>query len=150
MLQYGGAGRHVVALDPKVVILWLKLDVAEEFIYNFSLLFPKLAILCLYARVFSTRPYRYATYSIGLFVILTCVSGQIVGIAICRPFAYIWDKSIPDGYCGDIPAAYRYISIPNLISDICILVLPLYGVWHLHTRTINKIGLTFTFLLGCL
>ena len=150
MLQHGGAGRHAIALHPNVVIRWLKLDVAEEFIYNFSIMFPKLSILCLYKRVFSTRPYRYAIYTLGAVVIFTCVVGQIVGLTICRPFAYIWDKSIPNGQCGDIPAAYRYISIPNLLTDVGILILPLYGVWHLHTKVIHKLGLSLTFLTGCM
>lgn len=149
MLQYGGAGRHVAALDPIVVVRWLKLDVAEEFIYNFSILFPKLAILFLYARVFSTKNYRYTIYSIGSIVILTCISGQTFNAVICQPFSYIWDKSAPNGYCWDLAAAYRYISIPNLLTDIFILILPLHGVWHLQTKVINKIGLTITFLLGC-
>lgn len=150
MLQYGGAGRHGAALDPKVVVRWLKYDVAEEFIYNFSILFPKLSILFLYARLFSTKHYRYAIYSIGSVVTLTCISGQIFNAVICRPFSYIWDKSTPNGYCWDLAAAYRYISIPNLLTDICILILPLHGVWHLQMKVIHKIGLTVTFLLGCL
>ena len=149
MLQHGGAGRHAVALDPKIVVRWLKLDAAEEFIYNFSILFPKLAILCLYARVFSTRTYIYAIYAIGSIVVLTCIAGQIVAVAICNPFDYRWARSNSNGHCGDIAAAYRYISIPNLLTDVCILVLPLHGIWHLHTRVINKLGLTITFLLGC-
>ena len=140
----------MVALQPNVVVLWLKFNTAEEFIYNFSILFPKLAILSLYLRVFSTRPYRYAIYSIGSIVILTCIAGQILAVSICRPFNYIWDKSDPNGHCGDIPAAYRYISIPNLFTDLCILVLPIYGIWHLHTKPKHKVGLSITFLLGCM
>lgn len=149
MVQYGGAGRHTAALEPKILVRWLKLDVAEEFIYNFSIFFPKLSILFLYARIFSTRNYRFAIWTIGSIVILTCLSGQIMGVAICRPFSYVWDKSDSNGHCGNLAAAYRYISVPNLLTDICILILPLHGVWHLQTKRIHKIGLTATFLLGC-
>ena len=150
MLRYGGAGRHTVALNPSVVIRCVKLDNAAATLYNFSILFPKLTILNLYARIFSTRPYRYAIYSVGSIMILTCIAGQIVILTLCRPYAYSWDKSIPNGSCGDIPAAYRYISLPNLLTDFCILVLPLHGVWRLHLETINKIGLSCVFLLGCM
>ncbi len=149
MVQYGGAGRHVAALDPIVVVRWLKLTFAAEIIYNLSICFPKLAILCLYKRVFSTRAYRYSIYAIGSIVIMTCVAGVILSLAICRPIAYNWDQSIPTGRCGDKLASYRYISIPNIVTDVCILVLPLYGVWHLHMKLIHKIGLTITFLIGC-
>lgn len=150
MLRYGGAGRHEVALEPAVMIRCVKLDVAEEFIYNFSIALPKLAILCLYGRVFTTKPYRYAIYATGSIVVLTLIVGQICAIAICQPFSYMWDKSISNGHCGNISAVYRYISFPNLLTDVCILVLPLHGVWRLHAKVVHKIGLTVTFLTGCM
>ena len=149
MVQYGGAGRHVAALDLTVVITWLKLDVAAGFVYNVSIALPKLAILCLYGRVFTTKIYRYAIYLVGSIVTVTCIAGLIVAVAICQPFAYFWDKSIANGHCGDIAVAYRYISVPNLVTDVLILVLPLNGVWRLQTKVIHKIGLTLTFLTGC-
>lgn len=140
----------MAALDPKVIAQWLKLDLAAQFTYVLSILFPKLAILCLFARVFSTKPYLYSIYFIGSVVVLTCITGLILCFTICRPFAYNWDRSVPNGYCVDVPAVYRYISIPNLLTDMCMLILPLHGVWHLHMKIIHKIGLMFTFLLGCL
>lgn len=148
-VQHGGAGRHVAALDPTVIVRWQKLTFALNIIYTLSVCFPKLAILALYKRIFSTRAYRYITYAIGGIVILNCVAGPISSLIMCRPIAYNWDKSIPNGHCGDIVVSYRYYSVPNIFTDVCILVLPLYGVWHLHMNRIHKIGLTITFLLGC-
>ncbi len=150
MLRYGGAGRHMAALDRAVATRWIKLDVTEEFIYNFSILLPKLAVLCIYKRVFSTKPYRYAIYILGAIVILNCAVGQVVSLTICRPFAYIWNKSISDGHCGNIAATYRYITIPNLLTDVGILVVPLHGVWHLPIKVVHKIALSLKFLIGCI
>jgi hypothetical protein len=149
LVQYGGAGRHAAALAPRVIVRWLKITFGAEILYTLSLCCPKLAILCLYKRIFSTKPYRYSIYAIGTIVILTCIAGPILTLSICRPIAYTWDKSIPNGRCGDVINAYRYYSVPNIFTDVCILVLPLYGVWHLHMKLIHKIGLTITFLLGC-
>ena len=86
----------------------------------------------------------------GSIVILTCVAGQMFGLAICRPFSYLWGKSIPNGKCGDIPAPYRYISLSNLLTDIGILILPLRGIWRLQTKVVHNIGLSITFLMGCM
>ncbi|KAL2041445.1 hypothetical protein N7G274_005827 [Stereocaulon virgatum] len=47
-------------------------------------------------------------------------------------------------------ACYRYISIPNLVTDVVILILPLHVVWHLHAGVAQKIGLTVTFMTGCI
>lgn len=150
IVQYAGAGRHTVAVEPKIVVRLLKFEVAEEFIYNFSIAFPKLSILFLYARLFSTRYYRIAIWTIGSIVTLTCLEGQIFSAVICRRFFHVWGKSSdPNGYCWNLVDAYRYISVPNLLTDLCILILPLHGVWHLQLKRIHKIGLTFMFLLGC-
>ena len=140
----------MAALDPILLARSRKLYLALSFIYNFSILFPKLAILCLYQRVFSTRYYRFAIYAIGGIVVLTCTAAQLCTLVICHPFAFMWNRSIPNGSCGDLKAAFRYVSVPNLVTDMFILALPLYGVWHLQTKVIHKIGLTFTFILGCL
>ena len=150
MVRYGGTGRHVVALEPAVVMRWLKLDVAEVFMYLVSITLPKLAILCLYGRIFTMRPYRCAIYTTGSLIVLTLLAGVITAIAICRPFSYLWDQSISDGHCGNVIALYRYISIPNLFTDVCIIVLPLHGVWGLQAKIVHKIGITVTFLTGCL
>ena len=140
----------MVALEPAVVIRWLKLDVVEVFMYLVSVTLPKLAILCLYARIFTARPYRYAIYITGTLILLTFLAGATCTIGICRPFPYMWDSSIADGHCGNVIALYRYISIPNLFTDVCMIVLPLRGVWGLQAKILHKIGITVTFLTGCL
>ena len=149
-IRYGGAGRHEAALDSAIMARGLKLDAAFEFMTCVSIMCPKLAILCLYKRIFSTKPYQWAIYSLGGLVVLTCVACLLLRILICRPFAYTWDRSIPNGCCGDIYAAIRYAGIPNLLSDVGILLLPIHGVWRLRMTVIRKIGLSLTFLMGCM
>jgi hypothetical protein len=43
---------------------------------------------------------------------------------------------------------FRYGSIPNLVTDVVVLILPLPLVWGLHVSSKEKIGLLVTFLLG--
>ena len=149
MIVHGGVGRHVVAVQPKTVETFLHLEVAEEYIYNFSIFFPKMSILFLYLRIFSTRNYRYSIYATQAVVILTLIVGQLIASVACHPFEFFWDKTIPGGHCFDIAAAYRYISVPNLVTDLCVLILPIYGIWHLNLKTASKFGLSITFLMGC-
>jgi len=51
---------------------------------------------------------------------------------MCRPLAYHWDKSIPGGKCGNIMVGYKYFTIPNLLTDIIMLILPLPAIYKLQ------------------
>ncbi|KAF2441995.1 hypothetical protein P171DRAFT_522905 [Karstenula rhodostoma CBS 690.94] len=150
-VKIGGAGRHALAWmleDPQVIVTWLKICKIEEYTWNLSVAFPKLAILSLYMRIFTTRKYRIAAYTSGVFVIINLVAGLALSSSICTPLAYSWDKSIPGGKCGNVMAAYRYIGFPNMIADIILLALPLPAIYKLHVDLAVKIGILITFLSG--
>ena len=149
-MKYGGIGRHAVTLSPGVLIAHLKLGVIEDFLYALSVVFPKLSILCLYERIFTIKWYRRAIAITAVVILATFVTSLVLTFTICRPFAYNWDKTIPGGQCAGILASYRYISIPNLVTDVVMLILPLHVVWHLHAGIAQKIGLTVTFMTGCM
>lgn len=72
----------------------------------------------------------------------------MIGILICKPIKYNWDKTIPGGHCGDLNGIFRWTSLPNLITDIAMLILPLPMIWKLHTGLSQKIGLSPTFVTG--
>lgn len=104
-------------------------------------------MLCLYLRIFSTRPYRYSIYVIASMVVGNCMTGLILCLTICHP---VTNGAKERQRCLDtIITTYRYYMVPIIFTDVCILVLPLHGVWHLHMKIVHKIGLTITFLLGC-
>ena len=54
---------------------------------------------------------------------------MIAPFTICQRFAFKWDKAIPGGHCADLIAAYKYISIPNIVTDCAIVVLPFSTLW---------------------
>jgi len=146
-VKFGGAGRHLVTV-PEKFETWAKLIFVEEFVYILSVTIPKLAILALYMRVFTTKPYQYAVYGIASVMFLNVVVDYILTLVTCKPIAFNWDITIVGGSCGDRMAAYRWISIPNILTDLFMLVLPLPVVWKLQTGNTQKIGLTATFLTG--
>lgn len=88
-----------------------------------------------------------------VYFLMMLVSGLCIAIVFtatfqCSPVAYAWDKTIRGGTCINEQAYYRYISLPNVITDAVMLVLPLPLVWRLHTSLSQKIGLTVIFLTG--
>lgn len=152
-IYHAGVGHHVPYLaetNPPIVLLWGKYLVAISILYFGSVNIPKVAILALYHRLFPNRNIRIAVWIVlGVLVALT-ISTVISGLAACRPFAANWNPSLPGAHCIDKEAFFRYGSIPNILTDIVMLILPVRIVWNLHTTTRLKIGLTATFMVGSL
>ncbi|KAL8665803.1 MAG: hypothetical protein Q9202_001925 [Teloschistes flavicans] len=147
-VKHGGAGRHYPAITPAQFEIWLKVQFAEYFVYLTSAMLPKLAILALYLRIFTQRRYRYAANTIAFIMILNWCTGFLVALLICKPIRYDWDKTVPGGYCGDIMASYRWLSLANIVTDIAMLILPLPMVSQLQIPRSQKAGLAVTFLTG--
>ena len=119
-------------------------------LYGLSIALSKCAILFLYVRVFTTRnkTFTFGVYLIGFFVIATGVANMFVAIFQCSPVAYEWDKSIQGGNCIDEVAFARYMAIPNVITGVFMLVMPLPLSWRLNLDIAAKIALTATLLHG--
>lgn len=146
MVQYAGVGKHVQAITYPQLIIYLKLEFAYQFLYAPSSVFPKLSVLALYYRIFCTRPYRFWILLTGTLMILWCLALIAFDFGACTPIAYNWDKHIAGGYCADLNASYKWASVPNIITDGMMLVLPLPAVWRLGLTARQKWGLTVTFM----
>ena len=151
MVRIGGVGRHlayILAENPDTLVQWAKCLFALDYLYVVAVALPKLAILFFYLRIFVKRPYKIITYAL-IGIIVSHLISEIVASALqCSPVAFDWDKTIHGGHCFDQIAYYRWVTLPNIITDIIMLVLPLPLVWTLHLPQNRKIGLTFVFLTG--
>ena len=117
-------------------------------IYFGSVNLPKFAILSLYHRIFPSKNIRRAVWvNLAVLVCLTMAT-VIAGLAECTPFAANWYPDLRGAHCINKLAFYRYGSIPNILTDIAMLILPLKVVWNLQTSTRLKIGLIATFTAG--
>ena len=135
-------------------VLYWKLQKAVTFLYATAISAPKLAVLCLYYRIFKTKAYYYAIVTTAILVVIHWLVMVLAATLICRPFGQPWKQieKYPQrvGSCGNLEATYSAVSIANILTDIAILVLPMHAIWHLHAQSAKKIGLTITFLTGCL
>lgn len=134
--------------DPNTLTTWLKLAKCVEYTHQLSIAAPKLAVLVFYARIFPSRGYRITFGIIAGLVVLTFVSIVLTSTLLCRPFAFNWDKNILGGKCADSMAAYRFSTIPNLLTDLALLIAPLRAIYKLHVDLPVKIGLFVTFITG--
>lgn len=145
------AGRHIAYVllnDPKSITRALKAAAASEFVYGGAITFPKLTIVALYLRVLQEKWTRRITWVVGVTIILHELAIILVASLICRPFAYKWNKTIRDGHCGNYMAVYRFVSLINIVTDIAILLLPLFTLYKLQLPIAKKIGLFLTFVVG--
>ncbi|KAI9645415.1 hypothetical protein NHQ30_006154 [Ciborinia camelliae] len=148
-----GVGRHVAYLEisaPKQLANEYIIMYPIEILYISAFTFPKLSILCLYLKIFVTRITRNTTYILIAIVIGTWIAETTTAIFQCWPIQYIWNKSIVGGHCVNQDAMFQFWSIPNIVTDTAMLVLPMPTIWNLQTSLVQKLGLTFTFLLGSL
>lgn len=150
-LTAGGVAHHVATLeatDPNKITVWAKLVLATPIIYVAAVVFPKLAILAIYLRIFTLAPYRISCYVVALILIANWLGTTIAGFLMCVPLRYLWDKTVVGGHCFNINPLLRWGSLANILTDIVMLLLPLPVIWRLHTSRNIKIGLTITFATG--
>lgn len=151
MVRIAGVGHHVAEVattKPEQLVLWAKCLLAMEWVYGLAVMLPKLAILGFYLRIFVLKSFRRTVYALIGIVILTFLATGLTAVFQCIPLQYIWDKTIPGGHCINVLAFYRWISLPNIITDAMMLALPIPMVWKLNTSAGKKFGLTIGFLTG--
>ncbi|KAL6232853.1 hypothetical protein BDW75DRAFT_216757 [Aspergillus navahoensis] len=151
LLKVAGLGYHfeyVQQTPEKLVALQKGLLANQVLDFPFTVTPAKLSILLFYLRVFQIRSFRILSYTIGFLVLAHGIGVFFASVFQCSPIQYTWDKEIPGGSCFNQQAFYRYVSLPNILTDLVILVMPMPIVWRLQTRLTQKLALTGVFLLG--
>ncbi|KAF7590962.1 hypothetical protein BBP40_002214 [Aspergillus hancockii] len=151
LLKVAGLGYHLeyVMQTPEKLVALQKGLVANQILdFPFAVTPAKISILLFYVRIFDTPKFRIMAYAVGFIVVGHGIGVFFAAIFQCSPVQYAWDKTIKGGTCFDQQAFYRYVSPPNILTDVLILIMPLPFVWKLHTRLTQKLALTGVFLLG--
>ena len=144
MIKLGGAGHHTNTLPPTKIRILLQLIKAQELAYVMSLPFPKLAVLCFYHRVLRYRLLGYCLYVTGFVIVTTCLLGVIGGFFNCRPFHSFWEPGIRAHCTMDAMVAFRYYSIPNITTDIAMILIPIPAMLKLKVGILTWIGIILT------
>ncbi|KAI1243895.1 hypothetical protein MGN70_013762 [Eutypa lata] len=118
--------------------------------YGVTICIAKLAVLCLYRRVFS--PLRWSPFDISIvflivLLVLFYTATTIAKIWECVPRAKIFDPTIP-GTCIDTPLVLNISGFFNTTTDVVILFLPLKAVWNMNMKLKKKIIVVLVFTFG--
>ncbi|KAF9886583.1 hypothetical protein FE257_011355 [Aspergillus nanangensis] len=134
-------------IPPKNLEVYLKIGWANSFVYPTCVACIKLSILALYKRLFSTTRMVVAVHAVAVFIVVWCVGIWVAGTLQCVPVRKFWDASV-DGACID-PARFFYgVQVPNILTDLMVLVMPLKTVWTLPISKRQRLLLSGVFAVG--
>lgn len=154
MQKIGGGGYHTIIVaqtNPQAIVNFLKIQTGVEILYMTAVTLPRIAICRLYLRIFVDKTIRILTWIVVAICALHGIgSGLITEFVLCHPYSYGWDKTIKGGWCGDIEAGFKYVSVPNLVIDVSLILLPISSLYRLQISRTRKVGLFITFMTGCL
>ncbi|KAH7418835.1 hypothetical protein BKA64DRAFT_763598, partial [Cadophora sp. MPI-SDFR-AT-0126] len=142
-----GLGVHADALDFDQLIAVGKGLLAFECIYVTTVALTKVSLLLMYYRIFPIDSMRISCWILGTLSVCWCISIIMVSIFQCTPIAKAWNLTIP-GHCINLKGSFIGNAVPNILTDVAILGLPMPHVWRLHTTLIQRCQLSAVFLLG--
>ncbi|PVH96122.1 hypothetical protein DM02DRAFT_731390 [Periconia macrospinosa] len=143
-----GLGLNINELSPKQIVEFSKGLLVGNFTWTASNTLVRISIILLYIRIFPNRKFYMICWIFIAENIVCWVANYIALFAICRPFAYNWDKTIPHGYCADQQRLFVWTGVQNLIHDIFTTIMPMPMLWGLKMPWARKISIMLMFAMG--
>lgn len=144
-------GHHTIVtpknFPAKFKFLSLESHLIVPILYIFSVNLSKGAIIQMFLRILKIGWARHCTITVGVILILQTIAILFTILFQCEPISTVWTTIRRDS-CIDIQSFFAYTSIPNIVTDMAILVLPLPCIWKLNASVQLKIGITITILTG--
>ncbi|EXK78752.1 hypothetical protein FOQG_16603 [Fusarium oxysporum f. sp. raphani 54005] len=147
----GGSGKHLAAnlmAEPRVfsrAVLYLSVG---DILYATSIALLKASILVMYCRIFPLRSMKVGGYSLGVIVLMWWIAVCLLAIFQCRPVRKAWGMSTTEGTCIDKGIWFTSVAVPNIVTDVAILALPVRQVSLLRLSRARKMAVSGIFLLG--
>lgn len=133
-----------------LILFWLTVCqaiISISVLYACAITSVKLSILLFFQRLFPVQRFTVKVRITGAVCLVWWIAVIAIQIFSCKPIHGFWDRSVPST-CVDRKLFYVGVAVPNMITDIIILALPVRMIWRLQTTPGQKIGLLLTFLTG--
>ncbi|KAI6373123.1 hypothetical protein MCOR25_003522 [Pyricularia grisea] len=148
-MKYAYIGYHVKDIpwnDPEVSRIWMYII---NVLYNPILAIVKMSVLIFLLRLggykTGVRSTILAVGAVNLFMMIGCLIAMIFQ---CFPFEYNWRPWAVQGTCIDRPAYYVARAVLNVVTDIVVLIMPIWIFWDLKMNKKVRWALIFVFMLG--
>lgn len=140
-------GQHVAVLPPDTTLIDLKVSFWFELIYVVGIGLNKYSVLFFYRRIFPQKSLLVILQIVGSVVLAWQIAICAAFVWQCRPVRKAWDVSVP-GSCFEVTKLWLGNAVPNIVTDLVIIALPLPLIWNLHISRSQKIALCGVFLTG--
>jgi hypothetical protein len=118
-------------------------------LYCFAVSFPKMSVLVLYLRIIVDRFSKACCWILLAVISLSAVVNVVtVGFQCGKHPTAAWVPNLPGGHCNNIQAHLTYSGLPNILTDVAMLILPIPVLRKLHVANHVKIGIMLTFLVA--
>ncbi|KAK6203885.1 hypothetical protein LQW54_008692 [Pestalotiopsis sp. IQ-011] len=141
-------GKHIQTFGPNVMEDLLIADFACELTYTGVIVFVKFSILALYWRIFKMSNIKIPIGIMASLVFMWGITVFLLTLLQCIPTRGFWDKTVEADCNVDSQKFLFAISIPNILIDVALLVLPLPYVKKLNVSGNQKRAIASMFLLG--
>ncbi|KAF2996147.1 hypothetical protein E8E14_000009 [Neopestalotiopsis sp. 37M] len=119
-----------------------------ETLYLWALTSLKLSVLLFYRRCFgvSTLMMRSTMVMIGV-ILVWAITFTFIFIFLCDPIEQQWSTARL-GHCMDQITIMISLCATNIATDLAIMGMPMYTIWHLRMRKTEKLAMASCFALG--
>ena len=122
---------------------------AYKYLYCTAVFAIKISVLTFYRRIFWTTKFKQITNIIGAVITAWWIAVIVVCTVSCNPIRGYWNKTIKSS-CVDIEKFTIAATVPHVLTDVIVLLLPIRMIWRLQLDHNRKLALSFIFLLGSL
>ena len=140
-------GKHVKDARPDAVEKWHRVLYIYQNFYLPAIATTKFSVLLFYNRVFPIPRFRILLYILASTVAAWWIATQSTVIFECTPIDFSWDQR-GKGHCINLDKFFFAHAIPNIVTDIVLLSIPLPMIWNLQLPRSQKVALSGVFLLG--
>lgn len=82
MVKRAGVGHHVQSLSDTQILLLTKLEVVFTVVYVLAITFPKIAIICLFLRVFIAKIHRKICFILIAIMVSNLIALTLVTVSV--------------------------------------------------------------------
>ncbi|KAH7376959.1 hypothetical protein B0T11DRAFT_273159 [Plectosphaerella cucumerina] len=136
-----GAGEHIIHVPLEDLAMIMKISTHGGVItYNLATLFIKVSILFFYLRFAVQQSFRWVVYAV-IFV--------VTGYSISASFGFLYGCNIPGSpACQRLAKVFLASAILNVVTDMVILLLPIWLIWSMRLRIQYKIAVALIMMGG--
>lgn len=115
--------------------------------YTAALVASKGAILSLYLNIFPLGIELRITQGVAIIIIVHRLVGILMIIFQCNPVSNTWNTLFRPN-CLDTRDLFEYNCLPNVITNLIMLALPIPTVWSLNASKRLKVGLSIMLFMA--